>query len=111
METINQRIQVIGRRFRMDVYPLSAELFYESEKKLTFTIIEGAGLLENGYTETVTTRLMEIRPNVYLAGWKEKSGATVTHVEDYEYNLLYTNITMPNGDFYTLQGSLLPVGA
>lgn len=110
METGVKQIPIIGSRFRMDVYPFATELFFESEKKMTFTIIEGAGMEENGYAETVTIRMMEIRPNVYLASWQERKGATVTQVQDFEYGLLHTNITTRDGFFYNLQGTLKPLG-
>jgi len=109
MDTITKNIQVIGNRFRIDIYPFSTELFFESETKMRFTILEGAGLEENGYSETVTIRMMEIRPQVYLVSWKEQKGTTVSQVQDYEHGLLYTNITLPGGDFYNLQGTLKPV--
>lgn len=109
MDTGTKQVTVFGNRFRTDVYPFATELFFESEKKMTLTIIEGAGLEENGYTETVSIRMMEIRPNVYLASWQEKKGTTVTQVQDFEYGLLHTNITTPGGSFYNLQGTLRAV--
>jgi len=97
-----------GNRYIMDVGVLRTELYFETEKSMVFTIIEGGGLTENGYSERVETTIAEVRPQVYMVAWKELSGATVTHVEDHEKGIIYSNATLPDGSFYTMKGSIRP---
>jgi len=86
---------------------LKVRLFFESDNSLVFTILDGE-LTAVGHTEKVGTTIAEIRPNVYMVAWKEISGATVTHVEDHENGIVYSNATLPNGGFYTMKGIIVP---
>jgi hypothetical protein len=90
----------------MDVDVLQTELFFESDTSLVFTVIEGGTLTKKGYTERVKTVIVEIRPQVYMVAWKEISGATVTHVEDHENGIIYSNATLPDGRFYSMKGTI-----
>ncbi|WP_268223404.1 MoaF-related domain-containing protein [Sinomicrobium oceani] len=98
-----------GNRYIMDVGVLKTELFFETDETMVFTVIEGGGLTKNGYSESVETTIAEIRPQVYMVAWKEKSGATVTHVEDHENGIIYSNATLPDGSFYTMKGTVHPL--
>ena len=98
-----------GNRYIMDVGVLKTELFFETDETMVFTVIEGGGLTKNGYSESVETTIAEIRPQVYMVAWKEKSGATVTHVEDHENGIIYSNATLPDGSFYTMKGTVNPL--
>ncbi|WP_275584288.1 MoaF-related domain-containing protein [Candidatus Nitrotoga arctica] len=55
--------------------------------------------------------MTEIRPNVYMVTWIEPAtGNTVTHVEDFEKNIAYTNITdLASKGFWRLKGEIKPV--
>ena len=97
------KIDVIGKKFDADFGDYLFELHFESETKLTFTSLKGD---TKGYSETVNITMTEIRPNVYMTYWAEKSGATVTHIEDFEKGIVYTNITYPDLSFYNLKGTL-----
>lgn len=96
-----------GKTFRMETDFLKVKLFFESDKTLVFTI-EGGDLTAIGHTEKVETTVAEIRPNIYMVAWKESSGATVTHVEDHENGIVYSNATLPDGNFYTMKGTIQP---
>ena len=85
---------------------LVVELHFESRTRLTFTILDGGGLAELGYSETVDTTMVELRPNVFFTSWKERSGATVTHFEDFERDVLHSNATLPDGRFVRMSGTL-----
>lgn len=98
--------KLAGNKYRMDVGVLKTELFFESDESMVFTIIEGGSLTKKGYTERVQTTVVEIRPQVYMVAWKEISGATVTHVEDHENGIIYSNATLPDGSFYTMKGTI-----
>ncbi len=101
--------KLTGNRYRMDVGVLKTELFFESDESMVFTVIEGGSLTENGYSERVEITIAEIRPQVYMVAWKEISGATVTHVEDHENGIIYSNATLPDGSFYTMKGTINPI--
>jgi len=98
--------KLVGNRYRMEVDGLKTELFFDSDESLVFTIIEGGSLTKNGYSEKVKTTIAEIRPDVYMVAWKEISGATVTHVEDHENGIIFSNATLADGSFYTMKGTV-----
>ena len=91
--------KLTGNRYLMDVGVLKTELYFENEVSMIFTVLEGESLTENGYSERVDTTIAEIRPQVYMVAWKEISGATVTHIEDHENGIVYSNATLPDGSF------------
>jgi hypothetical protein len=43
-----------------------------------------------------------------MVAWKEMTGATVTHVEDHENGIVYSNATLPDGSFYKMKGTIKP---
>jgi len=83
-------------------------LTLQSETTLTFTIIEKDGK-EVNETETVEIKLTEIRPQLYMATWKEKNGNTITQIQDYENEIIYSNGTSPGGEFKNVKGILKQV--
>ncbi|RDC56424.1 hypothetical protein DU508_12555 [Pedobacter chinensis] len=101
--------KLTGNRYKMDLDVLKTELYFETDESMVFTVIEGGSLTEKDYSERVETTIAEIRPQVYMVAWKEISGATVTHVEDHENGIIYSNATLPDGSFYTMKGTISPV--
>lgn len=101
--------KLIGNSYIMDVGVLKTQLYFESDESMIFTVIEGGSLTENGYSERVQTTIAEVRPQVYMIAWKELSGATVTHVEDHENGIIFSNATLPDGSFYKMKGSIKPL--
>ena len=100
---------LIGKKFLAHLGDFKAELFFESEASLIFKVAEGGGPAEQGHTEKVQIVIAEIRPQVYMVAWKEATGATVTHIEDHENGILYSNATLPNGTFYPMKGTIRPL--
>jgi phenolic acid decarboxylase len=98
-----------GNRFLADLGAFKSELFFESDDSLVFKIVEGGGPGEPGHTEKVQIAVTEVRPQVYMVAWKEATGATVTHIEDHENGILYSNATLPDGSFYTMKGTIRPL--
>jgi hypothetical protein len=39
-----------------------------------------------------------------MVGWQEENQTTVTHIEDFEKGIVYTNITLPGNKSLRLQG-------
>jgi len=97
---------LIGKTFLADLGAFKSELFFESEDSLVFNIVEGGGPGAPGHTEKVKITIAEVRPQVFMVAWKEATGATVTHVEDHENGILYSNATLPDGSFYPMQGTI-----
>ncbi|WP_374351414.1 hypothetical protein [Chitinimonas sp.] len=60
--------------------------------------------------ESVAYTAVAIRPGVFMVYWKERSGNTVTHIEDFDNSTVYTNITLPDTTFYNLKGSWKRIG-
>ena len=75
---------------------------------LSFTILEKEGQLAE-VSETVAITLTELRPKLYMATWTEKSGTTVTQVQDYENGVIYSNWTVPGEGFKNIKGTLAEV--
>ena len=83
------------RQFRLD--------FHLNGKEMTYTRPDGSG-------DTVHYTAIEIRPQVFMVYWTEpKSGSNVTHVEDFERGVVYTNIARRDGQFFNLKGTLQKV--
>ncbi len=103
---MDDKIQLTGNNFKADFGDFAFELFFESETQLTWKALANDGF---GSSETVAITKTEIRPNLYMVYWKEKSGTTVTHVEDFEKGIVYTNITSPDHSFLNLKGTLTQI--
>lgn len=54
-------------------------------------------------TETYQSRY--IRPGVHMVAWQESDGTTVTHVEDFDNNVVFASITTPDHTFLNLKGA------
>lgn len=82
--------------------PFAAKITFTSADELTFTVTKGA---MNGSTDTMSYTATELRPDVFIVRWHEpKSGAYVTHVEDYGNHTVVSSIV--NGDqFVEMDGS------
>lgn len=96
-----QKFPAVGHAYRVDfVSPegrkFSVELAFASEISLTYTGIRSDGT--RGASETVTTEVTAIAPDVFMVTWKESDKTTVVHVEDYGRLVFYTNITDGGND-------------
>lgn len=102
-------ITLPGNKFLATAPPLSIELSFGLDNTVTFVVTNGAGLVPDGHIETLPVQPVEVRKNIFFLGWTENSGATVTHLEDYNRELLYTHITMPDGTFIVIKGTITPL--
>lgn len=103
---MENKIEIIGKKFKADFGGYVFELHFESETQLTWTALADGGF---GDFETVEITRTEIRPDLFMVYWKEKSGARVTHVQDFENNTVYTNIADAGHGFINLKGTLTPL--
>ncbi|UWX59094.1 MBL fold metallo-hydrolase [Chryseobacterium oranimense] len=94
----------IGNKVEVDFGTLKFLLDFKDNKEMSFT-----GISENvkGRTDTVQYTAVEVAKNVFMVYWHEpKLGSNVTHIQDYNTNIIYTNIADPNGTFTHLKGTL-----
>lgn len=95
----------IGNKFLVTFGMAKAILHFQSETSLTFTILQKDGD-EVNVAETVEIKITELRPQLFMVTWKEESGTTVTQVQDYENEIIYSNWTIPGGEFKNMKGTL-----
>ncbi len=101
-------MDILGNNYKVQFGNTSAIFFFESVTTLRFTIKELNGVcVEN--SETVDIKLTQLRPQIYLATWKENNGTTVSQVQDYEFGIVYSNWTTPGGEFKNLKGTISKV--
>ncbi|MFD8384680.1 hypothetical protein ACFV2X_40205 [Streptomyces sp. NPDC059679] len=91
--------------YRFDLGDLKVRFTFDSPTQGSFVVEHGAGLAPDGHAETVALKLQEIREGVCLNSWTEVSGATVTHLEDFENGQLYSNVTV-DGKLYHFIGTI-----
>lgn len=94
----------IGRKVEVNFDGLKFILDFKDNKTMTFVGVEGA---LKGATDTVQYTAVEVAKNVFMVYWHEpKRGDNVTHVQDYNNNIVYTNIAGTDGSFLHLKGTL-----
>jgi len=94
----------IGHKVEVDFGTLKFILDFKDNKEMSFT-----GVSENvkGNTDTVQYTAVEVAKNIFMVYWHEpKLGSNVTHIQDYNKNIIYTNIAETNGSFTHLKGTL-----
>lgn len=75
-------------------------LNFHSMTAMSFSVPGEAGQANEAITVT------PIRPQVFMVTWQESDKTTVTHVEDYQNGVVFTNITPPDGSFIHWKGTL-----
>lgn len=105
---MSDTLDPVGRSFRFDLGDLRVRYSFESRDKASFVVENGAGLAPDGHAEAVAIELVAIRPGVYLNSWVEASGATVTHLEDFETGTVHSNVSI--GDqIHRFSGTITPL--
>lgn len=108
---MSNRVKVVGNQFE---YEFSPEAIYQlnfiDETHVDVTIVADAGY-PKGTINQFETEMTEVRPNVYMVTWIEPAtGNTVTHVDDFENNVSYTNITdLASKGFWRMTGDIKPL--
>ncbi|MGN6828028.1 nuclear transport factor 2 family protein [Paucibacter sp. M5-1] len=57
-------------------------------------------------TEVVDIEVVSLSNGLFAVSWKEKSGATVTNVQDYDREFIHSFATLPGGQFMRMSGKL-----
>lgn len=94
----------IGHKVEADFGTFKFILDFKNNKEMSFTGVSGN---VKGNTDTVRYTAVEVAKNIFMVYWHEpKLGSNVTHIQDYNQNIIYTNIAEPNGSFTHLKGTL-----
>lgn len=94
----------IGRKVEVDFGTSKFVLDVKDNKTMTFN---GSAGSSTNITDTVQYTAVEVAKNVFMVYWHEpKLGSNVTHIQDYNKNMVYTNIAGKNGTFTHLKGTL-----
>ncbi|WP_228428578.1 MoaF-related domain-containing protein [Chryseobacterium daecheongense] len=94
----------IGHKVEANFNGLKFILDFKDNKTMTFIGVEGT---LKGATDTVQYTAVEVAKNIFMVYWHEpKRGDNVTHVQDYNNNIVYTNISGADGSFLHLKGTL-----
>ena len=99
---------IIGKQYLFDFgKEAKYQLAFKSERELEVTVVADR-YFKPGTLNHFEIQISEIRPLVYMITWEEpESGNTVTHVDDFENHVAYTNITnMPAKAFWHLKGTI-----
>lgn len=97
--------ELIGKTFKFDFGDLKVKYTFDSSDRASFVVEAGGGMVADGHAETVDINLAEIRPSVFHVSWREQSGATVIHVEDYANGVVRSDVTL-DGQLYNLVGKI-----
>lgn len=94
----------IGRKVEVDFGTGKFLLDFNDNKTMMFTGTAGGS---KNSTDTVEYTAVEVAKNVFMVYWHEpKLGSNVTHIQDYNKNIVYTNIADPDGSFKHLKGTI-----
>ena len=102
-ETMADQFPAPGHKYLVDFRAddgsggFRVQLDFHSESSMTYTGVRPDGSL-SGNSETVNITVEPIRDLLFLVTWKEESGMTVVHLEDYRDNTIITCITAPGPD-------------
>ena len=103
-----KHIEIIGRKFNFHFGENAVyQLHFIDAKHLNVTVMKDPNYA-TGTLNHFEIQMTEVRPNVYMVTWVESDTKnTVTHLEDYENNIAYTNITnVASKQFYNLKGTI-----
>ncbi len=73
-----------------------------STTQLRFEIKEGPF----ARTETADIQVIPLGNGMFALSWREKDGATVTNVQDYDRGVVHSFATLPDGRFLRMTGTL-----
>lgn len=106
MDATTKAIPVVGHVFELDFGTYDYILEFDTENSLTFTVLRAPNPFEVDTRLTVDYTRVEVRPNAYWVYWQVPGQDTVTHFEDFERNVVYSNITLADGEFLNLSGTI-----
>ncbi|KFF11796.1 metallo-beta-lactamase [Chryseobacterium soli] len=94
----------IGHKVEVDFGGVKFLLDFKDNKTMTFTGTAGSS---KNSTDTVEYTAVEVAKNVFMVYWHEPNlGFNVTHIQDYNKNIVYSNIAGSDGTFTHPKGTL-----
>lgn len=94
----------IGQKIEADFGAVKFLLDFKDNKTMTFTGTAGSS---KNSTDTVEYTAVEVAKNVFMVYWHEPNlGFSVTHIQDYNKNIVYSNIAGQDGKFTHPKGTL-----
>ncbi|NIF07167.1 MBL fold metallo-hydrolase [Chryseobacterium sp. Tr-659] len=94
----------IGHQIEVDFGAVKFLLDFKDNRTMTFTGTAGSS---KNSTDTVEYTAVEVAKNVFMVYWHEPHlDFNVTHIQDYNKNIVYSNIAGPDGTFTHPKGSL-----
>lgn len=58
-------------------------------------------------SEIVDIQVVPLGNSIFVVSWQETDGATVTNVQDYDRSLIHSCVTLTNGEFLRMTGTLV----
>lgn len=92
----------VGLEFEATFAAFRATLTLISDTRLKFEIKEGPF----AHSEVVDIQVTPLGGGLFLVSWQEDSGATVTHVQDFDRGLIHSQATLPDGRFLRMTGPI-----
>lgn len=94
----------ISRKVEVDFGAVKFVLDFKDNTTMTFTGTAGSS---KNSTDTVAYTAVEVAKNVFMVYWHEPHlGFNVTHIQDYNKNMVHSNIAGPDGTFTHPKGTL-----
>lgn len=94
----------IGNKVEADFGTTKFILDFKDNKTMSF---RGTAGPSKDTTDTVQYTAVEVAENVFMVYWHEPHlGFNVTHIQDYNKNIIYSNIAGPDGTFTHPKGNL-----
>ncbi|WP_431957836.1 MoaF-related domain-containing protein [Nocardia lijiangensis] len=100
-------LRIFGSRFLAYMDDYVAALCYESQTRLTITVLEGA---DAGRCETVEIAMVELRPGLFFNTWREHGGTVVTQIADFPNGVVRTVVVPAREDAVIRSGTLRLLG-
>ncbi|GAA5086182.1 MoaF-related domain-containing protein [Nocardia iowensis] len=100
-------LRIFGSRFLAYMDDYVATLRYESETRLTITVLEGA---DAGHCETVEIAMVELRPGLFFNTWRERGGTVIAQIADFANGVVRAVAVSVEGDAVILSGTLRLLG-
>ena len=99
----------VGKIYQAKFGVLAYHLNFDADgKTMTFTSIGTAKPVAEPEVK-VNYTATEVADMVFMVTWTEPDGSTVTHVEDFNNAVVYTNITLPDHTFLNYKGTFTEV--
>lgn len=92
-----------GQEMTFEYPEFTAHLTLHSRTEMSFEIREGPF----AHSEIVAIDVVFLGNSLFVVSWKEQSGATVTHIQDYDRHVVHAYITMPGGELLRLKGRIV----